>query len=681
MSPASSAPHAEPGALYQAYLASLVRAGPERAITDEWPKTRQDWLDYIAYARPRLVAGFGFPEEKCPLNAEIVGRVERDRFTVDKLMFDSEPFARVTANLYLPKGVEGPVPCMIKANGHSGSKSFPVIQYGAQTYANLGLACLTLDNLGNEERNPLGRMSVSGHRYGGLMDRALALGRYPGSAILYDLVRAVDYVETRPEVDPERIGVMGSSRGGTDSQVLPAIDTRVRLGIPSAIVMNHKYYLDADFSTAGCRSCQQFPGLLRYADQGELHALSVDHASIYVVFGALDGANDGGLGALETQRLAQRVFALFGREQDVQTEIVPQGPHAHYYAKKSSLLFVHDRFGTPRLSREELEAVPEIPLGEWGDAHGVRFVTDGHRKAVLLDTGVELFDRAELACLPGTQRPGPKYHMLGWIDAVEEHEGMPILIPRTREEWDERHAYVQAKVRELLRFDERPLQTEVETVDTFLHGGRTVHELRHGPVGWTSLLVLPQAQADTHRTILYLPDATDKRQALDDERTVAWLQAGRAVLLLDGTWCAQGDDWTLTLGLPPAELDVKHLLEAVELLAARADIDLADLACYSKQRDAALYAALLDERIRAVYEAEGAPGALEDVLKVPKYLRGLLPGVARHTTRPELLALLAPRPIAANADMELLAHRQEIFNMYRNLFDARPACEGLLTGC
>ncbi len=174
--------------------------------------------------------------KKTNLKATITGTLERDDFRVEKLHFQSMPGLYVTANLYLPKNITKPVPAVLYLCGHAQVK-IDNVSYGnkahyhfhAVWFARHGYACLVLDSL------QLGEIEGIHHgtyRYG--MWWWNNRGYTPAGVEAWNCVRALDYLQSRPEIDGERIGVTGRSGGGAYSWWIAAIDPRIKAAVPVA---------------------------------------------------------------------------------------------------------------------------------------------------------------------------------------------------------------------------------------------------------------------------------------------------------------------------------------------------------------------------------------------------------------------------------------------------------------
>ena len=116
-------------------------------------KTKQDAEAYVKDVRAKIAQCFGPWPEKTPLNARISGTIERDTYKIEKVIFDSRPGFPVTANLYLPKGKNRPLPAVIGTCGHGDpAKATPIYQSFAQGLARQGYIVLIFDPIGQGER-------------------------------------------------------------------------------------------------------------------------------------------------------------------------------------------------------------------------------------------------------------------------------------------------------------------------------------------------------------------------------------------------------------------------------------------------------------------------------------------------------------------------------------------------
>lgn len=177
----------------------------------------------------------GFPERN-PLNPRTVKILEKNGYRIENVMFQSRADFWVTANLYVPTAGRGPFPGIISPCGHYPlARMIPQYQCAYLNLVKNGFVVLAYDPIGEGERrqywNPETNLtSVGGPVYEHSMpgQLLLLLGENLTQYLVWDGMRAVDYLLTRPEVDPKRIGCAGHSGGGTLTTFISVADERVR---------------------------------------------------------------------------------------------------------------------------------------------------------------------------------------------------------------------------------------------------------------------------------------------------------------------------------------------------------------------------------------------------------------------------------------------------------------------
>lgn len=180
----------------------------------------------------------GFPQ-RTPLNPRTIRTIERSGYRIECVIFESQPNHHVTANLYLPDATE-PTPGIIVSSGHSRTaKAADYNQRFGIMMAQHGMAALCFDPIGQGERSqllnaegePPFRSTTTEHSLLGV--GSILVGRNTARYRVWDAIRAIDYLQHRPEVDAERIGMTGCSGGGTLTSYVMAIDERVRCAAPA----------------------------------------------------------------------------------------------------------------------------------------------------------------------------------------------------------------------------------------------------------------------------------------------------------------------------------------------------------------------------------------------------------------------------------------------------------------
>ncbi len=174
--------------------------------------------------------------DRTELHAEVTGTVERGEIVVEKIHFQSRPGLYVTGNLYRPKTIDKPLPTILYVCGH-GQVKVGGISYGNKVayqhhgswFARNGYVCFIIDSV------QLGE--IEGIHHGTHREKMWwwnSRGYTSAGAEAWNCIRALDYLESRPEVDAERLGVTGRSGGGAYSWWIAALDDRIQVACPVA---------------------------------------------------------------------------------------------------------------------------------------------------------------------------------------------------------------------------------------------------------------------------------------------------------------------------------------------------------------------------------------------------------------------------------------------------------------
>ena len=221
-------------------------AEADRRKLIEGIRTVDQLKNYQAQTASRLRAILGEFPERTPLNAKVAGRLARSGYTVEKVIFESRPRYYVTANVYAPEKAAGRSPAVLCPVGHWGvGKFFEDYQRLGAYLARRGFVVLVYDVPGQGERqqyyDPVLRRSLLSpgnttwfvtieHNYAG-GQTILTRDNY-ASYLVWDGMRAIDYLVERPDVDAEKIACTGTSGGGLQTEVLSAVDPRIKVSIP-----------------------------------------------------------------------------------------------------------------------------------------------------------------------------------------------------------------------------------------------------------------------------------------------------------------------------------------------------------------------------------------------------------------------------------------------------------------
>jgi dienelactone hydrolase len=199
--------------------------------------TKNDWERRQRLARSALMKDMGSFPAKTPLNAKTTGTVQMDGFHLEKVVFQSTPGFYVTGCLCIPDGVKKKRPAVIYVSGHEDlGYRYPGYQRMMYNLARQGFVVLGIDPIGEGERRQyvgtkqadttIRWWSTKEHTYAAI--QCFLAGESIAKYFIWDGIRAIDYLQTRPEVDAGRIGITGRSGGGTLSAYIAAFDKRVK---------------------------------------------------------------------------------------------------------------------------------------------------------------------------------------------------------------------------------------------------------------------------------------------------------------------------------------------------------------------------------------------------------------------------------------------------------------------
>lgn len=208
----------------------LDEADARQARMRETWQTADDWLDRAASIRRQILDVLDIPlADRAPLNADVTDTRTYDGYVVEDVSFDAIQGVRITGNLYRPVDARGRHPGILCPHGHfQPTQTDPEgrfrrdMQIRCAALARMGAVVLTYDMVGWAESD------IADHD----VPAALPLQTY-------NSVRAVDYLVSRPEVDPERLAVTGASGGGSQSFLLTAIDDRIDASVPVVMISSH----------------------------------------------------------------------------------------------------------------------------------------------------------------------------------------------------------------------------------------------------------------------------------------------------------------------------------------------------------------------------------------------------------------------------------------------------------
>jgi dienelactone hydrolase len=298
----------------------------------------------------------GLPDYRGPLRPRVTKTTPRDGYVIENVMFDSLPDYVVTANLYRPDR-PGRHPAVLMSMGHwdSGKAAGQLL---SMNLARRGFVVLAYDPVGQGERQQAFDPRFGRSLIGGPTDQhfsngaaAILMGQALSRYFIYDGMRAIDYLVSRPEVDPDRIGATGCSGGGTQTTYISALDPRVKV----AAVNCYMNSFQTLFAGSIGDSEQSVPGFL---------AAGLDQTDYVELFAPkpwlITSTEDDFFtppGARQVFEEAQRWYLLFDARDSVKWVV---GPGGH---------------GTPKVNRDAIYEWMDRWLAK-GEAKPMAEVTD-----------------------------------------------------------------------------------------------------------------------------------------------------------------------------------------------------------------------------------------------------------------------------------------------------------------
>lgn len=579
----------------------------------------------------------GPEDRRSPLNARITGTLRKDGYTAELLVFESLPGFYVTGSLFIPDEVQKPAPAVLFCSGHS-AQAFrrDLYQIPLLNLVKKGFVVLAIDPLGQGERmqypDPETGESLIGsstreHSYP--MVQSALIGKSVAEYFILDGIRAIDYLISRPEVDPDRIGVHGLSGGGTQTAYISAMDDRVKAAAPSGYITNFRRL----FESIGVQDGEQnfYHGIQRGLDHPELLLAGAPKPLLIMSttrdFFSIEGTR-------ETYQEMRRMYALYDREDEVH---MVEGDKGHGYTqniREAMYGFFQKYLENPGdASEEEVELIPEEEL---------QMTPTGQVSSSLQSKTV--YDLVR-------ERSGP------YIQRLEERRKDPQQDPEFREKVREVSGYQTPSGTRHPFFTGRIQREEYSIEKYFIEadGDRVIPFLVFYP------------ERKNGETILYLHPEGKEKEAGPGQKIEGWVAKGYTVVAPD----------LLGLGeLRPGSLRGDAVIDGVSYNAWFTGMAIGRSITGIRAGEVSELSRVLNhdfgfERIHAVSEGEAGPvllhaAAFEDSFRSvnlvgsvmswqsflenkfyeKKYVPSVVPGALLYYDLPDLAAALAPTQLS-----------------------------------
>jgi dienelactone hydrolase len=581
----------------------------------------------------------------------VLGVLERDGYRVERMLLQTRPGCYATATAYIPTRGAGPFPAVLCVHGHwAGARRDPVVQSRCIGLAKLGFVAFTLDAWGAGER---GTQIGQNEYHGGLLGASLWPAGTPLHGLqLFDNVRALDYLQSRADVDPKRLGCTGASGGGNQTTYLSAFDERVQCAVPVCSVGTFESYL----STACCVD-EVLMGGLTFAEEGDLLG-SIAPRALMVITAAKDVYHFAPEASAKALDRAKPYFRAHQTEERVRHAIFDSG-HAYNQPMREAMYGWMKRW-----------------LKDEGDGSPVP------------EPAFETEDPELLRCFKPPTRPGKVLTTVQWARQRGEELVRAQARPTDPGGWEAERARRTNRLRELLAV---PREVPASFGEA-LHGTKPPSAaldltLTSEPGVEIPVSLRLAANAGKHPGLVILAHPGGRAAAMSSTLAENLSRAGLHVAAPELRGCGEltianqglGDqipdhnlvEWSLWIGRPLLGQWVHDLLQLAggKLPHLRYDPERVAIVGWREAALAALAAGALDRRIRGAAALEGLAGFVGDGPPHAQRMVVFSPGLLEVGDVPQLAMLLAPRPALVAAPVRLdgmPASASEVTALYRD---------------
>ena len=306
--------------------------------------TLDEWEQRKRFLRGQILSAAGLDPmpERTPLNPQIFGRIVREGYSIEKVLLETFPGYFLAGNLYRPLGRTGKLPGVLRAHGHwrngrlENTQLASIPGFGINM-ARQGYVVFAYDMVGWNDT------VQTPHEFGGPPEQLWGFG--PLGLQLWNSTRALDFLQSLPEVDPEQIAMTGASGGGTQTFLLAAVDDRVKYSAPVNMV---------SAIMQGGSPCENAPNLRLGTYNVEITALMAPRPMILVSSPWDQSRNT----PREEYIVIRGIYSLYGKAQNVETVEVD----AQHNYNRESREAVYRFFGKHFLREGDISRLSEKPF-------------------------------------------------------------------------------------------------------------------------------------------------------------------------------------------------------------------------------------------------------------------------------------------------------------------------------
>jgi cephalosporin-C deacetylase-like acetyl esterase len=456
------------------------------------------YLEKVRASYKKIVGNF---PAKSALKPQVISRRQFEGYSVENIVFESKPGRLVSANLYLPAG-SGTSPAVLLLAGH-GMAGKASEQRAAITLVQNGMAVLAVDPVGQGERIQLlddtgksvTRGSTTEHT---LLNAGANLTGTSVAAIEYwDNHRALDYLETRKEIDASRLGCIGSSGGGTQTTYMLGLDDRIKVAVVCSYVSKRERVLELNGPSDGC---QHIP----YEGKAGLEIgdflLMFAPKPLLIMSGLYDFVDY--WGAQQTYGELDQAYSVLGQKEKVKFFAAETGHGMPKPKREVAASWFRDWFFQDKKPVQELAANPVAEKELWTGP-----------------TGQLLKDFPQTVSIPAAH--------------TEESK---LLAAERSMFLKQDNKTIRGKVEELLGMGENKNLVSAEPTGSALARNYTVNKyqlIRTGEMPVPVIVIYPESISKNGNVIIWLNE-DGKSNVLRDEKTLeAYINRGDILVLAD----------------------------------------------------------------------------------------------------------------------------------------------------
>ena len=438
--------------LQRYYLDKFHAQDRKRAARLAAVKSREDAEKYMAEIREKIKQVFGPMPPLQPISPRIAGQLSTGKLLIDKVLFQSRPGYYVSALFYRPKTFRKKLPGILFLCGHSAAgKQVALYQRVPQSLALRGFGVLVVDPYGQGERQEYGKGGTAAHNHFG--QRLALLGEFFGTWRLHDALVSLEYLKSRPEIDPARLGATGCSGGGTLTSYLNAFSPDLFMAAPVCSMTRMSSNLENELTT----DCEQNPPGFRSLGLDEDDFL-LAYAPRPILLGVQDNDFFDPRGTEKMYQSMQSFYRFFGKQDSVKYSL-GKGNHTYsvfhqqaigeFFAALTGAQAVGDDEEIQLFKAEELFCAPSGSVWILPDARSTgQILADLLQKIKKTDkvkagrTPVPSILRPDRIPVP-TYRKGVHQHVIpGKLQAsrflIQTEPGIEVTLKKLGKDWEMR---------------------------------------------------------------------------------------------------------------------------------------------------------------------------------------------------------------------------------------------------